>query len=1111
MSLLEVLRVEIEADNKKYRKAMSEVRKESNQTARTLNESKEAVRKSSITQSEAFRKVREGANSTNKILKSILARPMAVNSTQNLESSIESTEKKLDKLIKNRNEMESSGGDIEYTQEYKEIAKAIENAEKRLNSLLAKEEKLKSVGAKQNTRSWKILQYDIKEADNAVKALKADMKNLSTAEKYQNSSAYTKIQKDISDTRNELSQLHAKQYDYLKSVRVTKVSNAFKSLGSTIKKSLTTGIKVAGGAFASLIQKFRNGIPFIGKTQRSMNGLGKSTRGLGGIFRKFGMIAKTMLFYTAFRKMLDGAKEGLQNLAKYSNIHGTKFNQSMTSMHSALGQMKNALATAFEPIINVVAPYITKFVGYLTSGANALAQFFSALTGSKTWTKATYNTQNYADSLDGATSSAASLKRELMGFDEINKLSDDSSASKGGGIPAGDMFTTETVGNDFANFASMIKKAWKNADFTGIGKTVGTKLKKELDKIDWEGIQKKCNKIAKSIGTFINGFISTNGLDTSIGKTVGNAVNTGVGAANTFFKTTNFKKLGSFVASSANSAIKTTDFGLIGETVANGLKAAISTWYGFVTTFDFSNLGEKIGASINSFFKTMNTVNKKSGLTGWQELGVSFSETIKGITESMTKALETVEWASVGQSIADLISGIDWTGLVFDFSKLAKQLVTGIGQALIVLPMEKLSGLMIKLITGQDVSQEQWNSAVADWQDEDNEQKEFMKKYPGLTETDYYNYKSGADLSKTKSPVWGSKKNQQRNESIAKLKVDIVTDKKQVQKNANETIGYVNSSRKIKSCSVSFSTDSKKTADDLYSGVQNILGKKTFSTNTITKTRGDYIFGLVQKGVEKNTFHAPMKSDTSGKQIFDWEQEKFSKGFFHTNSKSDTPGWSIRNLLQTSFGSGPLHTTAKSDTKGSALRNAIQKTYGAESLHTKATLTNTGASLRQIFQADFGAKNLSVGVDLPDGWAAFASKFEANKKTLSAGISMDVQAKANGQWLVPKTLTSILINGFASGGYPDTGQLFLAREAGPELVGTLGGRPAVANNGQIETSMTNAVYPAVYNGVMAAMTNNKQSASPQINVYVGGKQVTDYVVKDINGRTLATGKCPITA
>lgn len=50
--------------------------------------------------------------------------------------------------------------------------------------------------------------------------------------------------------------------------------------------------------------------------------------------------------------------------------------------------------------------------------------------------------------------------------------------------------------------------------------------------------------------------------------------------------------------------------------------------------------------------------------------------------------------------------------------------------------------------------------------------------------------------------------------------------------------------------------------------------------------------------------------------------------------------------------------------------------------------------------------------------------------------------------------------GFAEGGFPDAGQLFLAREAGPEMVGTIGGRTAVANNDQIVDGISKGVRDA---------------------------------------------------
>lgn len=58
------------------------------------------------------------------------------------------------------------------------------------------------------------------------------------------------------------------------------------------------------------------------------------------------------------------------------------------------------------------------------------------------------------------------------------------------------------------------------------------------------------------------------------------------------------------------------------------------------------------------------------------------------------------------------------------------------------------------------------------------------------------------------------------------------------------------------------------------------------------------------------------------------------------------------------------------------------------------------------------------------------------------------------------------IFGFASGGFPDSGQLFIAREAGAEMVGSMGGHTAVANNDQI--------VEGIREGVEAAMERQNQ-------------------------------------
>lgn len=71
------------------------------------------------------------------------------------------------------------------------------------------------------------------------------------------------------------------------------------------------------------------------------------------------------------------------------------------------------------------------------------------------------------------------------------------------------------------------------------------------------------------------------------------------------------------------------------------------------------------------------------------------------------------------------------------------------------------------------------------------------------------------------------------------------------------------------------------------------------------------------------------------------------------------------------------------------------------------------------------------------------------------------------------TVTAGSVRGHASGGFPRRGQLFVARESGPELVGQWGGRAAVANNMQITEGIARAVRSAmtpIISAVTAAST-----------------------------------------
>ena len=86
---------------------------------------------------------------------------------------------------------------------------------------------------------------------------------------------------------------------------------------------------------------------------------------------------------------------------------------------------------------------------------------------------------------------------------------------------------------------------------------------------------------------------------------------------------------------------------------------------------------------------------------------------------------------------------------------------------------------------------------------------------------------------------------------------------------------------------------------------------------------------------------------------------------------------------------------------------------------------------------------------------------------------------------------------FARGGFPENGQLFLANEAGPELVGKMGNQNAVANSQQI--------IEGIKQGVLEAM----RESSGETNVYIDGDKLFSFVTNRNNSTVMRTGKSPL--
>ena len=92
-------------------------------------------------------------------------------------------------------------------------------------------------------------------------------------------------------------------------------------------------------------------------------------------------------------------------------------------------------------------------------------------------------------------------------------------------------------------------------------------------------------------------------------------------------------------------------------------------------------------------------------------------------------------------------------------------------------------------------------------------------------------------------------------------------------------------------------------------------------------------------------------------------------------------------------------------------------------------------------------------------------------------LSFVRQANANAQRI--QNNGSIYLQGFAEGGYPSEGQLFVARESGAEMVGSIGGRTAVATNDDIVAAVSQGVYQAV---ASAMSTSNSGGGVTEISI-----------------------------
>ena len=142
--------------------------------------------------------------------------------------------------------------------------------------------------------------------------------------------------------------------------------------------------------------------------------------------------------------------------------------------------------------------------------------------------------------------------------------------------------------------------------------------------------------------------------------------------------------------------------------------------------------------------------------------------------------------------------------------------------------------------------------------------------------------------------------------------------------------------------------------------------------------------------------------------------------------------------------------------------------------------TNLGYYMRRI-GSNLGSE---LGDNISDNMKVEGSTLG---RTLNNAISTAISRIKNNNWSLfgSNGILSNLLNFkwsfFADGGFPTEGDFFFANEQGPELVGSINGHSAVANNDQI----IKGIQGGVFNAMMSAL-NNTDFGGSQVTIEANG-------------------------
>ena len=527
----------------------------------------------------------------------------------------------------------------------------IESADKcsyKLDTLYQKQKKMKATGVSKNSQAWKSLQYEIQRTGSAMETYNARaqaMESNGTAfQSGTNTAQYKELSNALANAKTQLAEMKA---------QAEKARNSTRKLASE------------GGLLKKVFNK-------IGKSaKKSGSAVGK----LGGKFKGLTRMLKQMLMFRVFTGILTAVTDGFKNLAQYS----TQTNKDLSALKSSLTQLKNSFAAAFAPILTVVTPILTKLINYLSTALTYIGKLFAALSGAKTFTKATAVQEDYAASLGNTGQAAEDAQRQLAGFDDLNVLSDSSSKSDSGAGEASpsEMFEEVPIESSITDFIGRLKEAFTSGDYAGIGAAIGnginTAIQKVNDFIKWDNVGGTITNFVKGVAEGFNSLVHTVNW-TQIGDTFAQGFNTAINTLFLILTEFDWPGLAAGLANNLNGVVSGFDWAKLGTTLSTGMRTAIATLRSAITTFDWAKLGSDLWNSLIGIITNIDwsgIIAKAfqllgAALAGAVSLIVGFAkslwESLKSAFESTKNYFATYIDEAGGNVIEGLLNGI-WNGI----------------------------------------------------------------------------------------------------------------------------------------------------------------------------------------------------------------------------------------------------------------------------------------------------------------------------------------------------------------------------------------------------------------------------------------------------------------